>query len=207
VIRAVVLDVGGILEPPWSEALLAELPPFVRMDRPRLVAHLAEHHQALTEGRMSLAELYRRILPATASPGPEEALARHLEIYRQATTELDSRVLELVERLKRHYVVACLTNTEPEIGELNRRRGLYRPFQRAYLSTEIGLAKPGRAVFEWVLRDLGCAGAEVVFADDAAANVDGARAGGLHALHYTDFDRFSSQLARLLRTAGSPLEP
>src|SRR5215831_20865208 len=155
---------------------------------------------------MSLAALYRRILPAPAAPGPEQAVARHVEIYRQATSELDARVLELVERLKRHYAVACLTNTEPEIGELNRRRGLYRPFQRAYLSTEIGLAKPGRAVFEWVLRDLGCAGSEVVFVDDGATNVDGARAAGLHAVHYTDFDRFSTELARLLRTAGSPIE-
>jgi putative hydrolase of the HAD superfamily len=207
VIRAVVFDVGGILEPPWSEALLRQLPAFVGMDRRRLEAHLAEHHSALTEGRMSLAQLYRRILPDTASPGPELAVARHLEIYRQATAELDSRILELVERLKRHYVVACLTNTEPEIGDLNRRRGLYRPFQRAYLSTEIGLAKPGRAIFEWVLRDLGCAGSEVVFIDDGAANVDGARAGGLHGIHYTDFDRVAAELARLLRTAGSSVEP
>src|SRR5262249_54480833 len=206
VIRAVVFDIGGILEPPWSEALLAELPPFVGMDRPRLMAHLAEHHQALTEGRMSLAELYRRILPAPAPAGAEEALARPLETSRQAPAELDARVLGLVERLKRHYVVACLTNTEPEIGELNRRRGLYRPFQRAYLSTEIGLAKPGRAVFEWVLRDLGCAGSEVVFVDDGATNVDGARAAGLHAVHYPAFARFSAELARLLRTAGSPIE-
>jgi HAD superfamily hydrolase (TIGR01509 family) len=206
VIRAVIFDVGGILEPPWSEALLRELPPFVGMGRERLQAHLAEHHVALTEGRMSLAQLYHRVLPDMASPGPDQVVARHLEIYRRATAQLDTRVLELVERLKRQYVVACLTNTEPEIGELNRRRGLYRPFQRAYLSTEIGLYKPGRAIFEWVLHDLGCAGAEAVFVDDSEANVAGARAGGLHALHYTDFDRFSAELAALLRTAGSPVE-
>jgi len=207
VIRAVIFDVGGILEPPWSEALLGELPPFVGMDRGRLQAYLAEHHVALTEGRMSLVQLYRRILPDAASPPPEQVVARHLEIYLRATARLDDRVLELIDGLKRRYIVACLTNTEPEIGELNRRRGLYRPFQRAYLSTEIGLHKPARAIFEWILRDLGCAGAEAVFVDDSAANVAGARAGGLHALHYTDFDRFSAELAALLRTAGSPVEP
>ena len=128
----------------------------------------------------------------------EQVVAHHLEIYLRATARLDTRVLELVESLKRRYIVACLTNTEPEIGELNRRRGLYRPFQRAYLSTEIGLYKPGRAIFEWILRDLGCAGSEVVFTDDSEANVGGARAGGLHAIHYTDFDQFSTELARLL---------
>jgi len=207
VIRAVIFDVGGILEPPWSEALLGELPPFVGMDRGRLQAHLAEHHVALTEGRMSLVQLYRRILPDAASPPPEQVVARHLEIYLRATARLDNRVLELIDGLKRRYIVACLTNTEPEIGELNRRRGLYRPFQRAYLSTEIGLYKPGRAIFEWILRDLGCVGSEAVFIDDSEANVGGARAGGLHAIHYTDFDQFSAELASLLRAVGAPLEP
>jgi HAD superfamily hydrolase (TIGR01509 family) len=205
-IRAVVFDIGGILEPPWGQALLGELPPFAGMEREGFRAHLAEHHVALSEGRMSLAQLYRRILPATGSPPPETVVAHHLDIYRRATAHLDARVLELVERLKRRCIVACLTNTELEIGDLNRRRGLYRPFQRAYLSTEIGLSKPGRAIFEWVLRDLGCAGSEVVFTDDGEANVDGARAGGLHAIHYTDFDRFATELARLLGAAGTPPE-
>ena len=197
-IRAVVFDIGGILEPPWAEALLGELPQFVRMERGRFGAHLAEHHVALTEGRMSLAELYRRILPDTGAPASERALARHLDIYLRATARHDARVLDLVEVLKRRYVVACLTNTELEVGELNRRRGLYRPFQRAYLSTEIGLHKPGRAIFEWVLRDLGCAGPEAVFVDDGDANVRGAREAGLHAIHYRDFDQLTGELAGCL---------
>jgi HAD superfamily hydrolase (TIGR01509 family) len=204
VIRAVVFDIGGILEPPWAEALLGELPPFVRMERGRFQAHLAEHHVALTEGRMSLAELYGRILPETGAPAPGQAVARHLDVYLRATARLDARVLELVDALERRYVVACLTNTEREVGELNRRRGLYRPFHRAYLSTEIGLHKPGRAIFEWVLRDLGCAGPEVVFVDDGDANVRGAREAGLHAIHYRDFDQLTGELAgRLADPAGA----
>jgi HAD superfamily hydrolase (TIGR01509 family) len=125
-------------------------------------------------------------------------LALHLAVYAAETARLDRRVLELIETLRRRYLVACLTNTEVEVGRYNRDRGLFGPFDRAFLSTELGVGKPDRAVFERVLEALGCAPGEAVFTDDNPANTDGARAAGIHAIHYRDFESFSRDLARVL---------
>ena len=102
----------------------------------------------------------------------------------------------LIQELRRGRVVACLTNTEVEVGRLNRERGLFAHFDRAFLSTELGLHKPDRAIFERVLADLGCTPPEAVFTDDKLENVAGARATGMHAIHYRDFEGFSRDLAR-----------
>ena len=67
-----------------------------------------------------------------------------------------------------------------------------------FLSTEMGLHKPDRVIFERVLADLGCAPAEALFTDDKLDNAAGARAAGMHAIHYRDFGGFSSELARLI---------
>src|SRR5262249_11649289 len=160
-------------------------------------------------------EFYARVAGESARPvDPEGAVARHLAVYAAATAPLDARVLTLIEELRRRHVVACLTNTEVEVGRFNRERGLYRAFDRAFLFTdacvrcrvlrgafrppELGPHTPARALFERVLAELGCAPAEAVFTDDNMENAAGARAASMHAIHYRDFEGFSRALASLV---------
>lgn len=200
-VKAVLFDIGGILEPQFDDVLFADLAGMLGMPEPRLREHRAAESLALTEGRMTLREFYARVARASVRPvDPDAAVARHLAVYRAATAHLDTRVAGLIQELRRRHVVACLTNTEVEVGRLNRERGLFGLFDRAFLSTELGLHKPDRAIFERVLAELGCAPSEAVFTDDKPENVAGARAAGMHAIHYRDFDGFSADLAQLLQT-------
>ncbi len=58
-----------------------------------------------------------------------------------------------------------------------------KPFRRVFLSSEIGLRKPDRAAFEHVAREIDVPTPRILFFDDALANVEGARAAGLQAVH------------------------
>jgi putative hydrolase of the HAD superfamily len=198
-IKAVIFDIGGILEVPFDDVLLPELARMLGVPEPRLRQRRAADAVALTEGRMTLREFYARIGGEAARPvDPGAVVAHHLAVYEAATGSLDARVLALIEELRRRHIVACLTNTEVEVGQFNRDRGLYRPFDRAFLSTELGLHKPGLAIFERVLAELGCAPPEAVFTDDKLENAEGARAARMHAIHYRDFEGFSRELAQLV---------
>jgi putative hydrolase of the HAD superfamily len=205
VIKAVLFDIGGILEPNYS---LADVSALLGIAEADLASHLRRDHVALTDGRMTLEAFYRRVVEAsgraTGRLDPRHVLARHLEVYCAATSALDARVLGLIERLKARYRVACLTNTELEVARLNRDRGLFRPFHRAYLSTDLGLHKPDTAIFEHALRDLGCQASEAVFTDDKEANVEGAARAGLQVIHYRGFAEFEMSLHRVLRAGGVP---
>jgi putative hydrolase of the HAD superfamily len=195
----VIFDIGGILEPPFDDVLVRELATTLGIEGESFRRHRAEHALALTQGRLTLADFYGRIVAAGGHRvEPSELLARHLAVYAAETARLDGRVLGLIETLRRRYVVACLTNTEVEVGRYNRDRGLFRPFDRAFLSTELGVGKPDRAVFERVLADLRCAPEEAVFTDDNPANAEGARTAGIHAIHYRDFESFSRDLSSVL---------
>jgi putative hydrolase of the HAD superfamily len=198
-IKALIFDMGGILEPPFDDVLVPALAALLGISSERLLERRGAHGAALSEGRMTLRDFYTDVVAETGHPvDPGAAVARHLEVYRAATARLDGRVLDLIRRLRRRHVVACLTNTEIEVGRLNRERGLFDPFDRAFLSTEMGLRKPERAIFDRALSDLGCAPVEALFTDDKLDNVAGARAAGMHALHYRDFEGFASELAKLV---------
>ncbi len=199
-VRAVIFDIGGILEAPFEDVLVPEMARFVGLPEPRLRQERARDALALTEGRTTLREFYDRVdAGAVRRADPDAAVAHHLAVYESATGTLDPRVLGLIADLRRRrLVVACLTNTEVEVGRFNRARDLYRGFDRAFLSTEMGLHKPSRAIYERALAGLGCAPREAVFTDDKLENVDGARAVDMHGLHYRDFETFSAELASLV---------
>ena len=55
-------------------------------------------------------------------------------------------------------------------------------FRRVFASCELGLRKPERAAFERIAREIGVAPGGILFLDDLAENVEGARAAGLQAV-------------------------
>jgi FMN phosphatase YigB (HAD superfamily) len=197
-IKAVIFDIGGILEPPFDDVLVPKLAGMLGIAERRLRDHREAHAVAL-EGRLTLRDFYAAVAAEIGRPvDPGAVVERHLAVYGAATARLDARVLGLIQELEGRHVVACLTNTEVEVGRFNQERGLFGPFDRAFLSTALGLHKPARAIFERVLAELGCAPREAVFTDDTLENVDAARAAGMHAIHYRRFADFSRELAALV---------
>ena len=62
--------------------------------------------------------------------------------------------------------------------------GIAALFDPLVISGEIGVMKPHAAAYEAVLTRCGRPASEVVFIDDRIENIDGARASGMHGIHY-----------------------
>ena len=56
-------------------------------------------------------------------------------------------------------------------------------FRKVFVSSTIGLRKPDRASFDYVVAEMGVPASAVLFFDDTFENVEGARVAGLHAEH------------------------
>lgn len=65
---------------------------------------------------------------------------------------------------------------------LPRFEGLFSDFSKIYLSQEVGMRKPHKEAFDAVVADMGVAPGRVLFFDDLAENIEGARRAGLHAV-------------------------
>jgi putative hydrolase of the HAD superfamily len=70
-------------------------------------------------------------------------------------------------------------------------------FREIYLSSAIGLRKPEAAAYDHVVKAIGVPASRIVFFDDSAENVAGARARGLTAVHVTSPDDVARALAAL----------
>jgi putative hydrolase of the HAD superfamily len=70
-------------------------------------------------------------------------------------------------------------------------------FREIFLSSAIGLRKPDAAAYDHVVQAIGVPAERIVFFDDLAENIDGARARGLTAVHVTSTDDVAHALATL----------
>jgi FMN phosphatase YigB (HAD superfamily) len=70
-------------------------------------------------------------------------------------------------------------------------------FRELFLSSTIGLRKPDAAAYDHVVKAIGVPANRIVFFDDLAENIDGARARGLTAVHVTSPNDVAHALSAL----------
>jgi len=90
--------------------------------------------------------------------------------------------LELLDSLKPHFLLGCLSNNNIlHWTRLCRRYDMQEKFHRLYPSHETGLVKPSPEVFEYVVQDIGGSPEQFLFFDDNPECVQNARQTGLNA--------------------------
>jgi len=108
-------------------------------------------------------------------------------------------IAPLLERAARRLPLYALSNTNPpHIAHFSKiHADVLGHFREMYLSSTIGLLKPDRAAYDHVVKAIGAPASRVVFFDDLADNVAGARAYGLTAVHVKSSEDVAQALTAL----------
>jgi len=117
---------------------------------------------------------------------------------------LDPRedIFHLLQALKAHYRLYLLSNTsELHIRSLNERliaqqgiHGLEEIFDRVYYSYELGMRKPDREIFEFVLKDGVMNPSETLYIDDSKIHTESAGRLGIKVYHMKPPERLTEVL-------------
>jgi glucose-1-phosphatase len=112
--------------------------------------------------------------------------------------EMDG-IVPLLERASQHLPLYAFSNTNrAHIATFTREYAeVLKPFREIYLSSTIGLRKPDAEAFDHVVNAMGVPATRVVFFDDLAENIVGARARGLKAIHVTSTADIANALTAL----------
>lgn len=92
---------------------------------------------------------------------------------------------DLLARAGKRLPLYAFSNTNrPHVAHFSiAYASVLRHFRQLYLSSSIGLRKPDRAAYDHVIGAIGLPASRIVFFDDLAENIEGARACGLRAVH------------------------
>ena len=114
-----------------------------------------------------------------------------IEAWNSMLLDLPKERIELLTRLKTKYKTYLLSNTNEihKIAYCNYLKNTYKFndfstfFEKQYLSFEIGMRKPNKEIFEFVVNENKLKKEETLFIDDSIQHVIGAREMGLDAFH------------------------
>lgn len=184
-LRAVVFDVGGVLERVedadtwlgWCADLLGLGEEEFRAGFGRIDAG-----ELIGAGGLTEAEYWREWSAAfgLTAPQTDEIAAAFWDWY---CGEPDDELLAYAASLRPTHRVAILSNSAPGAREQEEARyGFAATFDPILYSHEVGLAKPDRRIYALTCERIGVRPDETVFLDDTPACVDGAAAYGMHAL-------------------------
>ncbi len=108
-------------------------------------------------------------------------------------------IAPLLKRAAAHLPLYAFSNTNrPHVEHFSKAYAdVLGHFREVFLSSTIGLRKPDAAAYDHVVRAIGVPAERIVFFDDVTANIEGARARGLVAVHVTSPDDVAEALAAL----------
>jgi putative hydrolase of the HAD superfamily len=196
-IRAVVLDIGGVLEV-VDDSVFPE--PF----RQRHAIAPAVLEEALTFprdpviGEMTEREVEDHMRQALGLDDDQHA-GLVADLWRWYLGTLDDRLFDWFAGVQgRGLRTGILSNSGPGARERERPYGFESIVDVLVYSHEVGLKKPDPAIYELTAQRLGVAGDEIAFLDDWAPAVEAARACGWHGVMHVDTERSIGELERLI---------
>jgi putative hydrolase of the HAD superfamily len=199
---AAIFDFGGVLTTPLSLSF-GSFEEALGIPEGSLVAAFRDQEPAsapapepapepdwhlLEKGLLSEDEFYARMLrrlelhTGRSLPFPDDPSAVRRKLF--GGLEPNEPILDAAAAIGRHYRTAILSNN---VKEWREWREMIRAdvFHLVVDSSEEGVRKPDPEIYLLTCERLGVAPERAVFVDDIESNVEGARAVGMTAIHFT----------------------
>ena len=125
--------------------------------------------------------------------------AQFLEGWNSIFTGEMPGIALLLTSAARHMPLYAFSNTNPaHVAHFSHAYAeVLSHFREVFLSSSIGLRKPDAEAYDHVVKAIGVPASRILFFDDSAANIEGARARGLSAIHVTSTDDVARALTAL----------
>jgi putative hydrolase of the HAD superfamily len=195
VIRAVILDFGGVLATEGFREGLEAIALSHGLDPAEFVTIAADaiYETGYITGRGTEAGFWDFLQRRTGIAGEDSYLTG--EILRRFVVR--PRMLAAVRALRANGIVTAILSDQTDwLERLEARDRFFLEFDKVFNSYRLGKGKRDATVFDDAVRALGVTPQETLFADDNPGHVERAASRGLLAVRFRDEDRFLAELDR-----------
>ncbi len=195
-IEAVIFDFGEVI---------------IELDYPRVISGFSEvanknvneiHELVVTAPILKEFEI-NKISPAEFRAGVNDLLGMSLDdatfdaTWNLMLKNLPKGRMDLLADVSERFDTYILSNSNvihekaynQMIMDVTGKRNLHEFVNKAYFSQDIGLRKPGKECYQYVIDEIGQDPGKLLFLDDRIDNIEGARNCGINTVHVTDAGR------------------
>jgi len=198
VIRAVVFDIGGVLEITPDLGVDRRWESRLGLPAGEIDERMADIWTAGALGTITLDDVHLALRDRLGLD--EQQLAAFMaDVWREYVGTANTELIQYARGLRPRYRTGILSNSF--VGAREREQALYGfedLVDEIVYSHESGMAKPDPRIYALVCERLGARPAETVFLDDVERCVAGARDVGIHAVRYRDNAHAIAEIEKLL---------
>ncbi|MFH1506479.1 MAG: HAD family phosphatase [archaeon] len=193
-VKAIIFDVGGVVVNGREEEIYAKLAEKLGIDEIELKSMKKQHNQELLTGKLKIAEFAEEIKERFGIE--KDILSTWKEVHIEATPANKELIL-LVGKLKKKYTVGAISNVPDLHTKVTEARCIYSHFEPKIISCDVGLAKPGKEIFELMLKKLDMDADECIYIDDREIHIEGAKKLGFKTILFKDNEQLKQELRKL----------
>ena len=104
-----------------------------------------------------------------------------------AGDRVDRELIQFLQECREDYTVALLSNAWQNFRSVLAEKYQIKEGQtvdRIFISSELGVAKPNKRIYEILADRINCEMNEILFVDDFIENIEAAEALGINTIHY-----------------------
>jgi len=196
-IKTIIFDLGGVVVGSFGKELLENASKILEIDPTELRDSMTKYEPELQTGKIDHIEFWKKILKDKDKAVSDEILSDlWLKPYIEKAT-INQDVIDLITKLRKNYFVGCISNAQEPHNSYNRSRGLFDNFDLCLLSSEVGIRKPDKEIFELYISKTGFTPEEMVFIDDEENLLTNAKHMGIHTIHFTNVPNLQIELQKL----------
>lgn len=205
-IRAVILDYGEVLCHAPVQEVVEQMAGILGIERQTFHQLYGKNRLKYDRGDLSFEQYWSLF----AQDAGVELQGEQLKAIRQHDLEmwssLNPTMLQWLADLRSAgKKTAILSNMPSDMVEhVQKNFAWMRDFDCRVFSADLGMVKPEPGIYQHCLRGLGVAASEALFIDDREANVEGARAVGIHSIRMQSLEQLRNDLRGM---DFSPLPP
>ncbi len=185
-IKAVVLDIGGVLIRTEDDSGRRWLERKYNLPEGKIewIVFDSDAAAASTIGKEKVETVWKAVGEELGVA--KEDLPEFIDKFWQGDV-LDQKLLDFLTSLRPNYITGILSNAwEGSREGFITRHGIIEgtTVDHLLISAELGVAKPDPEIYRQLQQQLGVEYNEILFVDDFSRNIEGAQAMGIQTIHY-----------------------
>ena len=198
VIRAVVFDIGGVLEITPDLGLDRRWETRLGLPDGEILARMHDIWRGGSIGTITLDDVHEALRDRLGLD--DQTLAQYMaDFWREYLGTANTELIEYARRLRPRYRTGIVSNSF--VGAREREQAAYGfedLVEEIVYSHEAGFSKPDPRIYDLICTRLNVAPGQMVFVDDTESCVTGARDAGIQAVHYQDNAQANAEIEKLL---------
>jgi len=186
-IQVILFDIGGVFFKWKDRWLFSNIANRLGLSEQRLADECKKELPNLRLGKISEQEMWQKIGMQINSKELSNAKYSLINDFFKSKINIDNSIITVIKQLqKKNIKMGILSNTASVMHSAVEELIDMSYFDYQFLSYEINMEKPDKAIFEHVTEKIPYPKEKVLFVDDRLSNVNTAKNFGMKAIHFTD---------------------